>query len=289
MKPTSIIFMILAAVLIVAGVIVCFVGSGMAGNDNPLLCDRIDSEGNEITVYSLSEFDLTDMEIDIKNAEVNVIGQSTTCYIEFKNINKVTYDFVISKHKLTLNTVNPFNISSMVKFRENEGGFGGLRHYLYLNRYDDKVSQINIYITPEQSVDSIKIRTDKGDVSIKNMISDTTYDLSATNGNVIYENSITSASLDVNVKKGNFTFNSASVSPLNFKIENGHGKFTLNKQYNLSCKCESGKIYLNDENVGESYQGVYPESAVQTDAVVEPPNMASGEIISGDLYIDIAE
>ncbi len=289
MKPTSIIFMILAAILIVVGVIVCIVGGSMAGNDNPLLCDITDAEGNEITTHSLTEFDITDIDIDIKNAEVNIIGQSTENYIEFKNINTVTYDFVINKHKLNLTSVNPFNISSMVKFRENEGGFGGLRHYLYLGRYKDKVSQINIYVTPELSLNSIKVRVENGDVTVKNMISDTEYDLSTVKGNVIYENTSTASPLTVSARKGNFTFNSSDVKSLDFTIENGNGKFVLNKQYNLSCQCESGKIYLDDENVDESYAGVYPEVTNQEGAEVIIPNAVKGKVTSGDLVIDTAE
>ncbi len=289
MKPTSIIFMILAAVLIVVGVVVCIVGGSMAGNDDPLLCDVIDAEGNEITTHTLTEFDLTDIDIDIKNAEVNIIGQSTENYIEFKNINTVTYDLVINKHKFILTSVNPFNISSMVKFRENEGGFGGLRHYLYLGRYKDKVAQINIYVTPETSLNSIKVHVKNGDVTVKNMISDTEYDLSAVKGNVVYENTNTAASLAVSAKKGNFTFNSSDVKSLDFTIENGNGKFTLNKQYNFSCQCESGKIYLDDENIGDSYAGVYPEAAAEEGAEIVLPNAVKGKITSGDLVIDTAE
>lgn len=289
MKPTSIIFMILAAILIVVGVTVCIVGASTASNDNPLLCDTVDAEGNEITTYSLTEFDLTDIDINIKNAEVNIIGESAENYIEFKNINNVTYDFVINKHKLNLMSVNPFNISSMVKFRENEGGFGGLRHYLYLGRYKDKVSQINIYVTPELSLNSIKIRVENGDISVRNMISSTEYDLSTVKGNVVYENTNTDGNLTVNAKKGNFTFNSSDVNSLDFVIENGNGKFTLSKQYNLSCHCESGKIYLDDENIGDSYAGVYPEAAAEDGAEIVLPNAVKGKITSGDLVIDTAE
>ncbi|MBR4881587.1 MAG: DUF4097 family beta strand repeat protein [Clostridia bacterium] len=289
MKPTSIIFMILAAILIVVGVIICIVGGSMAGNDNPLLCDVVDAEGNEITTYSLSEYDLSDISIDIKNAEVNIIGQSTENYIEFKNINTVTYDFVINKHKLDLSTVNPFNISSMVKFRENEGGFSGLRYYLYLGRYKEKVSQINIYVTPELALDSIKVSVKNGDITVKNMISDTEYDLTAVKGNVVCENTATAAALTVNTNKGNFTFNTSDVKSLDFVIENGNGKFILNKQYNFSCQCTSGKIYLDDENIGESYAGVYPETVIQEENGVVIPILVKGKITAGDLVIDTAE
>ena len=293
MKPTSIIFIILAAILIVVGVVVCVVGGTMAGNDNPLLCDIVDAEGNELTKHALSEFDLTDIVIDIKNAEVNIIGQSVESYIEFKNINAVTYDFVINKHKLNISSVNPFNISSMVGFRENEGGFAGLRHYLYLNRYKDKVSQINIYITPEQNLNNININVKNGDIIIKNMISDTEYDLNTVNGNVVFENTTTDDSLNAVADKGNFTFNASSVGSLDFDIKNGNGKFILSKQYNFSCQCESGKIYLDDENIGESYAGVYPAEAAQENEdkneELELPAAIKGKVSAGDLVIDTAE
>ena len=281
--------MILAAILIVVGVVVCIVGGSMADNSAPLLCDVIDAEGNEITTHSLTEFDLSDIDIDIKNAEVNIIGQSTESYIEFKNINTVTYDFVINKHKLDLSTVNPFNVSSMVKFRENEGGFGGLRHYLYLGRYKDKVSQVNIYVAPGQELDSIKIRVKDGDITVKNMIGNTLYDLTAVNGNVVYENTSTDDTLTVNTKKGNFTFNASNVGGLDFVVENGNSKFTLNKQYNFSCQCESGKIYLDDENIGESYAGVYPEAVSGEGEEGVVPVAIKGKITSGDLVVDTAE
>ncbi len=281
--------MILAAILIVSGVVVCIVGGSMTGKDNPLLCDTVDAEGNEITTHSLAEFDITDIDIDIKNVEVNIIGQSSKNYIEFKNINAVTYDFAINKHKLELVSANPFNVSSMVKFRENEGGFGGLRHYLYLGRYKDKISQINIYLTAETSLNSIKTHVFDGDVTVKNMISDTEYDLSTVNGNVVYEGTSTASALAVNVKKGNFTFNSSDVKSLDFIVENGNGKFILNKQYNMSCRCESGKIYLDDESVDESYAGVYPEVTTQEGTEIVLPNPIKGKVSAGDLVIDTAE
>ena len=289
MKPTSIIFMILAAILIAVGVILCVVGGSMAGNGDPLLCDTVDAEGNEISTYTLAEFDLTDVDVDMKNVEVNVIGQSTESYIEFKNINAVTYDFVINKHKLTLTSVNPFNVSSMVKFRENEGGFAGLRHYLYLGRYKDEAAQINIYLTPEQSLSSVKVKVKNGDVNVKNMTSDTEYDLSAVEGNVIYENTVTASALTVSAKKGNFTFSASDVKSLDFTVENGNGKFTLSGQYNFSCQCESGKIYLDDENIGDSYAGVYPEAAAEEGAEIVLPNAVKGKVTSGDLVIYTAE
>lgn len=296
MKPTSIIFIILAAILIVVGVVMCVVGGFMANaSDSNILCDRVDSEGNDITSYSLSEYELSQLDIDVQKADVNIIGQSTKSYIEFKNINTVTYDFTVSKSKLSVDTVNPFDISSIVKFRENGNGFSGLRHYLYLNKYNKKTSEINIYITPTQDISTITLKVEGGDITVKNMIGSAEYDLTAINGNVVFENSRTDSSLVVKTEeKGNFTYVDSSASSIDFVIENGNGKFTADRQYNFSCECESGKVYLDDENVGNSFDSAYPEidktelSENGEDEIVVPDTVR-GKIISGDLVIDTAQ
>ena len=290
MKPTSIIFIILAAILVFVGVIVCVVGGIMANaQDIELICDKTDADGNDVVTQSLSEFGLTDINIDIKNVDVNIIGQSVESYIEFKNINAVTYDFTINKQKLNLNSANPFDVASIVKFRENDGGFAGLRHYLYLNKYKKDISEVNIYILPGQDIKNIKINTNGGDITVKNMIGDTAYQLSAVNGNLVFENTNTDGDLAVDVKKGNFTFNASNAGSVDFTVENGNGKFALSGQYNFSCQCESGKIYLDDENVGDSYVGAYPEYEQQEGEEILVPDSVKGKITSGDLVIDTAE
>ena len=77
MRPTSIIFIILAVILIVAGIVVGLVGGSMAkAADIQLLSETVDDEGNAITTHNLNEYSVTDFTIDIKNADVNIIGQS---------------------------------------------------------------------------------------------------------------------------------------------------------------------------------------------------------------------
>ena len=95
----------------------------------------------------------------------------------------------------------------------------------------------------------------------------------------------------VEVKNVTFTYPNGftALRGLDFTIENGNGKFTLDKQYNFSCQCESGKIYLDDENIGDSYAGVYPEMITEEGAEVVLPNAVKGKITSGDLVIDTAE
>jgi len=289
MKPTSIIFIILAAVLIVAGVVICLVGNSMTSADNPLLCDSIEA-GDEKVEHSLSEFELTNIDINIKDVNVEIIGKSEKNSIEFININKVTYDFVINKHKLTLSTVNPFNVSSMVKFRENEGGFAGLRHYLYLNRYNDKVSQIRIYVTADTVLENIKINTENGNITIKNMMGAPKYDITSETGSVTVENSLTTDVINVKVKSGDFNYTNSGASHLDFKVEKGNANFQISKQYNFFCKCNvAGSVIVDTENVGDSYEGVYPKLEPAEGAEIDLPDTVKGELVSGDLFIKYAE
>ena len=219
MKPTSIIFLILAAILIVSGVVLCIIGGVMADSQGiELLCDSVDADGNEISTHDLAEYSLTDININIKDVDVNIIGQSVESYIEFKNVNYATYDFSINKKQLSLESVNPFDVFSIVKFRENKGGFAGLRHYLYLNKYKDDISEVNIYFMPGQSLEDVKINVKNGDVTVKNMGCDALYDINVTNGNVVFENTNTDNNVQAKVKKGNFTFDRSKAELIDFTV-----------------------------------------------------------------------
>ncbi len=291
MKPTSIIFLILAAILIVSGIIVCIIGGAVAGSDGvEILCDYTDADGNDITTHSLEEFSLTSINIDFKDANVNIIGQSVESYIEFKNINFAKYDFSINKKKLSLESISPFDVSSIIKFRENEGGFDGLRHYLHLNKYKNDISEVNIYLMPGQVIEDINITVKNGDITVKNMGNDPTYILTAKNGNVVFESTKTDSSVTVDVEKGNFTFNRSNAFSIDLNINNGNGKFIADRQFNYTCSCESGNIYLDDENIGDTAPGVYPETkAEESQEEVIVPCIVNGKITSGDLVIDTAE
>lgn len=291
MKPRSIIFLILAAILIVSGIILCIIGSALSGSDgNEILCDYTDKEGNDITEHSLEEYSLASININLENANVIIAGQNVESKIEFKNMNFAKYDFSINKKKLSLESINPFNISSIIKFRENEGGFDGLRHYFHLNKYSDDISEVKIYLMPGQIIQDINITVKNGDIRIQNMGNDPTYNLVAKNGNVIFESTKTGGSISVDVEKGNFTFDRSNAFSIDLNVNNGNGKFIADRQFNYTCTCESGNIYLDDENVGDTEPGVYPEtkSEENPDEVIVPCTV-NGKIISGDLMIDTIE
>lgn len=285
MKPTSIIFIILAAILVVVGVVLGTVGAVMANSaDISLVSDMTDSEGNDITVTSLSGYSLTDIKIDVKNVDVNIIGQSAESKIEFKNMNSLTYDFTVNKNRLSVSTCSPFDIGTMLKFRENGNGFNGLRNYLFLGKYKNSVSEINIYITAEQQINKFVINTEGSDINVKNLVSDSEFTLGTKNGNIVFENCLIDDDLKVVADGGNFTYNQSNANSVDFDITKGNAKITVNRQYNYTLQCESGKIFINDENVGDSYDGVYPEGNQEQSE--ELPKVVKGKVTSGDLTVD---
>lgn len=292
MKPTSIIFIILSAILIFTGIVLCLVGGGMAkSEDTQLLCDRVDENGDAVSENDLLEYNITAYSINMKNVNVNIIGKSTKTYIEFKNINRVTYDFTVSNHKLNLSTINPFNPASLVKIRENGLGFDGLRHYLFLNKYKNKTPEVNIYLSPEQTVTDIKVRVTDGNITIKDMTANCTYDVGAKNGTVKFEETDTNQNISAKAVGGDFIYDSANAKSLEFEVENGHADFKTTKQYNYTIDCEHGKIYIDNENVGESFAGVYPETKQSGDKAQEVtlPDSVRGKITSGDMSLKEAE
>ncbi len=288
MKPTSVIFIIFAAILIVVGVVLCIVGGSMAHNssDTQLLSESCDADGNDITTYDLAEYNLKKYSIKLEGVDVNIIGQSVSTYIEFKNVNRATYDFTINKEKLSLSRINPFDVTSIVKIRENESGFAGLRHYLYLNKYNKSASEVNIYISPDQSIEDFDITVIDGNISVKDMVVDSNYTFNCEKGNVTFEKNSTGGNVTFTGVDSSFKYNMSNAKKVDFNIENGSSEFVIEEQYNFSVGCESGNVYIDNEKIGDSYVGIYPENTESSDEeLTEVPVLVSGKVTSGDFMI----
>lgn len=270
MKPTSIIFLILAAILIVTGIVVCLVSGSIArSNNTDLLCDKIDADGNAVTEESFDDASIKTVEISMEDVHVNIIGKSDRSYIEFKNINPVKYQWKIANGKLTVDTVSPFDISFSF-LKEKGSGMVGLRNYLHLNAYENKTAEVNIYFAGDKSISQLSANVKNGDVTLRNATFNCAYDLKTENGNITLENVKTERESVINTKKGNLTCTNCSLKAIgkdsdgkkNSVIENGNVVFTTSEPYQYDVKCIAGHVILDGEIKDNAWHGLYPEGYV---------------------------
>ncbi|MGN0988696.1 MAG: hypothetical protein ACI4N6_00125, partial [Eubacteriales bacterium] len=95
MKPTSVVAIIVAAVIMTVGIVTCLAANGVAEkNGTPLFAE---SRGDDyIHTVDLTEGDIIKISLNITDADVNIYGSSATSYIEFVNFRETLYSLSVS-------------------------------------------------------------------------------------------------------------------------------------------------------------------------------------------------
>ena len=146
MKPTSIISLIIAFVLVVAGLITCFVAQNIASSNGEFIFAE-SRDGDLVNTVEISE-DISKIELIVENAEINIHGSSDRSYIEFINFNENYYTLSHSNTLLSFNEIP--DLLSMVKFWESGFSFKGMRYILNFSKPSQDSKKINIDLTEKQ-------------------------------------------------------------------------------------------------------------------------------------------
>lgn len=157
MKPTSIISLIVAVMLVIAGFITCIIAKGMAESDgNSLFAEK---RGDDfVNTVSLADTNINSLDLTLSNATVYIHGKSTSAYAEIVNFNDNNYTLSTGNQVLTFKEVP--DLASMLKFWENGFSFKGMRYifnpnqpsgedersvHIYLGTADTKISEITLH------------------------------------------------------------------------------------------------------------------------------------------------
>ena len=264
MKPTSVIFLILAAILIVSGVIVCFIANGIAKNDGvELFCDYVDGTGNAVTEYDISGKKITRINIDLKDVDVNVVGNSAKTFIKVENYPNKAYEYWVTDG--TINFKPAGILSIFTSFRINESGFGfnGLRHYLGLGKYKDMQKTITIYLSPDDQMTSIDVNVRSGNVKISDLSVFSSCKVNVTSGKITLDRVGGNAEAEITCASGGLVFEGCTLKNTVANVtESGTIDCLLSIQHSFTLKCDTGNVYLDSSKCGTEYYGVYPSSEI---------------------------
>ena len=161
MKPTSIISLIVAVLLVIVGLVTCFIAQNMAqSNGEQLFADNVN--GNISISEEINLDNLERISVVFSTGKVNVYGNCDTpgadhysdvSKIELVNFKENYYTLTRSSNLLSFDETG--DIKSMLKFWENGFSFKGMRYILNLEQIksffrpeeEEKDKQINIYLT----------------------------------------------------------------------------------------------------------------------------------------------
>lgn len=148
MKPTSVISLVVAVLLFIAGFVTCLVAENMAEAEGRLLFAETRADGL-VTTLDLSETAISKLELNVSDAQINIYGQSESSYMELVNFRENYYSFSDSNRVVSFDEIP--DVTSMLKFWENGVSFKGIRYLLDFQKEDEPLGDkvINIYLGGE--------------------------------------------------------------------------------------------------------------------------------------------
>ena len=181
MKPTSIISLIVAVLLVIVGLVTCFIAQNMAqSNGEQLFADHVD--GNTSISEEINLDNLERISVVFSSGRINIYGNCDTpgadhysdvSKIELVNFKENYYTLTRSSNLLSFDETG--DITSMLKFWENGFSFKGMRYILNMEQIrefidqrkltaedEDREKQINIYLTKE----AVEKATENGEDSL---------------------------------------------------------------------------------------------------------------------------
>jgi hypothetical protein len=223
MKPTSLIFLALAAVLLFTGWFTCSIASSMADAQGVSIYEQSrNKKGDIVYVYNLSDQKLSKLSLTFANVDVTIIGSAKSSYVELKNFE--AYDY---STKLTGGTVSvDGTIGGLSSFIDMSGGglrFKGLRYFFADKPLKGHKRSVTIYLSDTSSLTTLNLSLTNGDVTLKNIWNETVdYNITVREGSATFDQVTTTSVINANVSAGNVTLTNSKAKTFNTNIVGGN-------------------------------------------------------------------
>lgn len=245
MKPTSIVSLIISVLLIIVGLVTCFIAQNMAQDNGEYLFAE-ERNDDLIQTVDLTDSEISKIELIVGEAEINIYGRAEKSYIEFVNFRENYYALSATNRVLSFDEIP--DVMSMLKFWENGFSFKGMRYILNFNNQpeDDKPKAINIYLEADREIKIFDINADVCTLHIENMTSPTDYNIVTKEAVIDASTLKTTSSFNINAGEDNkpadkVTLNMATAMISNINIQADDLQidadyFRCNGSGNIICK-----------------------------------------------------
>lgn len=209
MKAMSKFFLIFSGIVVLIGVIICLIASGIAKAQGILLFpEKID--GRYIYTVDLTDTEINKITVDVTDADITVITGQENEYVEFINFNENYYSISTTNHVLSFDEYVDFK--SMITFWDSDYSFKGIRSLVRLGNKVEGEKQINIYISNDRDVNVFDLSVGKGDIEISHLSTETDYKFSVDNGTISMTDISTVSNVSVNANTCNIKLEDCSFS-----------------------------------------------------------------------------
>ncbi len=213
MKPTSIVSLIIAVLLIILGLVTCMIAQNMANANGELLFSETREDGLVNTV-DLTESEISKIELLVTDAEINIIGKGDKACIEFVNFRENYYNLSVANRVLSFSEIP--DVMSMLKFWENGFTFKGMRYILNYAKDQEQTTDvkkiINLYLPNDKAIKIFEIGADTCTLSIEGMSSGTDYNLTVENAEININGLKTTSNFNINSRESDKPAQSVKLS-----------------------------------------------------------------------------
>lgn len=233
MKATSLIFLVLAAILLFGGIVTCSLAETMAKAQNISIFEQTkDDDGNSVYVYKLTDEKLSKLNLNFSNVDVTIIGSAKESYVELKNFNPYDYATTLSGTTVTVDgTVG--GLSSIIDLSGGGLRFKGLR-YLFTEKIDKNAKRsVTVYISDACDISSLSLNLDKGNVTFSNIYNKVDYNVSVHSGNVTFNTVNTESVINIDVNSGDIVVENTECITFNANLASCRLSLDLT-QYNYN-------------------------------------------------------
>ena len=194
MKPTSVIFLIVAVLIICLGVLLCITGNSMATDMGiSVFAPTGDAENNCSTTETFESEELKKIVLNFTDVNINIYGGAEEEKVELVNFTDGTYVYSLSKS--TMQIYENSGITSFIDLENFKIYFNGFRDYLHHYKYRDKQRSVNLYLKNEADIIKFDITTQSGNITIKDLSLGCDYKITTATGTLSLENVTTDSNI----------------------------------------------------------------------------------------------
>ena len=220
MKPVSVIFLIVAAILIIVGLLVCSVAMVQANNQNIDLYDMKIEDGQSKAEYDFSEDVFNRIQISVGKCDVTVVCGATENKVVIRNFSSAGYVCEVENRTLVIeDTVNLIDFTDLAQgnFR-----FKGFRYYLRDRKITNPEKSVTVFITDKFDIKALDITVETGSVKLTGYENGTDYNFNIGTGDLYAEKINTDSTVSVKIGKGKTELKEVTANVINIESENGN-------------------------------------------------------------------
>ena len=280
MKPASVVVLILAALLVIGGTVLCFVGNSTAKKDGTDLFTQV-RDGKPYMKQEFAAGKISKIELVITDATVNITGGDINSYIEFINYNPNMYNLDVTSQAISFEEIG--DVKSLFNIWENGFGFKGYRNILNFKALKSGTGEktVNIHLGDGSLISTVILKGENLKINVQNAEIKKDFKIDVVSAEIGINDFAAGASISVSADDVKLRFEAVSCGSLNVNSQTAAITSTASDIRNVTVNTGKGSVQI--ENASRGKQAEFDFTTKSGTITID------GEAIDSTLYSVKAE